>query len=312
MTLNPNRRFGLLGRNIQHSKSPLLWEAAYGTTHGTYELIEAENFIGSFEKTRDLDGFNITQPYKKDYYEMCHMMTDHVAYIKAVNCIRRDKTNEGQFIFNQENQQEGSILVGANSDVFAVICMQHIIHFGYYSLFDALSNLDPSKMVYRGSEERNLLDSKKATVTIIGAGGAGCAAADAFAMGEYDVYVWNRTQHKATELCNSYPWLNMYPLDDHHHTLVEYLPQSSIVVYALPVKDQSIISMIPDSAVVIEPNYANPCLNDRELYLGGDVWLLMQAIAGFEFLTGIRPNVNRMLEAFPINIPDRFVKLTKY
>ena len=55
-----------------------------------YELIEAK-IIGSFEKIRDLDGFNITHPYKKDYYKVCRMMTDHVAYTKAVNCIRRNK-----------------------------------------------------------------------------------------------------------------------------------------------------------------------------------------------------------------------------
>lgn len=130
-------------------------------------------------------------------------------------------------------------------------------------------------------------------------------------MANYEAYIWNRTQHKATEFCNNYPWLNVYPLDDHHYTLAEYLPQSSIVVYALPTNDQPIISMIPENAIVIEPNYANPCLNDRELYLGGDVWLLMQAIAGFEFLTGITPNVDRMLEAFPVNIPKRFVKSIK-
>ena len=57
---------------------------------GIYELIEAK-IIGSFEKIRDLDGFNITQPYKKDYYKVCRMMTGHVVYTKAVNCIRRNK-----------------------------------------------------------------------------------------------------------------------------------------------------------------------------------------------------------------------------
>ena len=45
-----------------------------------------------------------------------------------------------------------------------------------YSLFVALSNLDPSKRVHRGSKEHNLLDSMNRIVTIIGAGGAGCSS----------------------------------------------------------------------------------------------------------------------------------------
>ena len=53
--------------------------------------------------------------------------------------------------------------------------------------------------------------------------------------------------------------------------ITEYLPQSSIVVYALPVKDQSIILMIPDSTI--------------DIWLSGLIFTGMPVPAGLDALS---------------------------
>lgn len=60
------KRFGLIGNPISHSRSPLLFKAAYPDSYMSYELIEAGTLDESFDKfIHSFDAVNVTAPFKE-------------------------------------------------------------------------------------------------------------------------------------------------------------------------------------------------------------------------------------------------------
>ncbi len=82
-----SKKFGLLGRTLGHSWSPQIHGmlADYG-----YKLYEVEpDDLDRFLRETDLDGMNVTIPYKKDVLPYCAQLSDAARRIGSVNTLVR-------------------------------------------------------------------------------------------------------------------------------------------------------------------------------------------------------------------------------
>lgn len=81
------KRYGLIGKKLSHSKSAE-WFAEKFAREGikaTYELLEMEDLT----ELPDLDGFNVTIPYKELIISHLDDLSEEARQIGAVNCVRR-------------------------------------------------------------------------------------------------------------------------------------------------------------------------------------------------------------------------------
>ena len=84
------KKFGLIGKKLGHSFSPQIHAMLGDYEYRLYEL-ESEELIPDFIKTSDLDGFNVTIPYKQAVIPYLDEMTPAASEIGAVNTVcRRD------------------------------------------------------------------------------------------------------------------------------------------------------------------------------------------------------------------------------
>ena len=131
------------------------------------------------------------------------------------------------------------------------------------------------------------------TALVVGAGGAGKAAALAVKDMGMEVYFANRSSSAAKPFAQKigaeYVTLDHIPL---------LLPKADIVVYNLsmeiaPLKDVSLAGKI-----VFEANYAHPNLACKEskIYIDGRYWLYNQAIPAFRLFTGEEPDATAMAQ----------------
>ena len=72
-----------------------------------------------------------------------------------------------------------------------------------------------------------------------------------------------------------------------------------ILIYALPVKIDLVDTLPLEGKVVVEANYKDPCLKDRcaeagATYISGMDWLVGQAIEGYQLMTGLQPDAERV------------------
>lgn len=83
-------KLGLLGRNISHSKSPELYQQIYGINNVDYRLFDfdEETSIPRLDVLfKDLDGLNITAPYKEHFLSNVEIKDVVIQSLKAINCI---------------------------------------------------------------------------------------------------------------------------------------------------------------------------------------------------------------------------------
>ncbi len=98
-------RFGLIGRTLVHSFSPAIHNQIGDYEYKLYPL-EPEQ-VGEFVQTTDLDGFNVTIPYKKDVIPLCLDISERAKAIGSVNTMLRlpdgswygDNTDYDGFIY---------------------------------------------------------------------------------------------------------------------------------------------------------------------------------------------------------------------
>ena len=84
------KKFGLIGKKLGHSFSPQIHAMLGDYEYRLYEL-ESEELIPDFIKTSDLDGFNVTIPYKQAVIPYLDELTPAASEIGAVNTVcRRD------------------------------------------------------------------------------------------------------------------------------------------------------------------------------------------------------------------------------
>ncbi len=80
-------KFGLLGRKLGHSYSPILHKYFADYEYKLYEKEPEE--LDDFMRNNDLDGFNVTIPYKKDVIPYLCGMSDAAKKLGSVNTIIR-------------------------------------------------------------------------------------------------------------------------------------------------------------------------------------------------------------------------------
>ena len=104
------RRFGIIGRPLVQSASAKYFTAKFereglDCAFEQYELPSIEALPELLARVPELEGFNVTIPYKRDVMRYLDSMSDEAARIGAVNCVRR--TKDGR-------------LVGYNTDVIGL------------------------------------------------------------------------------------------------------------------------------------------------------------------------------------------------
>lgn len=89
------RRFGLIGRPLGHSASAAWFTAKFereGLTdcaYALYELPAIDALPGLLAEAPELEGFNVTIPYKRAVMEYVDSLSFDARMIGAVNCVRR-------------------------------------------------------------------------------------------------------------------------------------------------------------------------------------------------------------------------------
>ena len=87
------KKYGLLGRKLGHSYSPILHKYFADYEYLLYER-EPED-LDEFMRGNDLDGFNVTIPYKKDVLPYMAELSEAAAKLGSVNTVKR--TDKGWY-----------------------------------------------------------------------------------------------------------------------------------------------------------------------------------------------------------------------
>ncbi|KAJ7955028.1 Bifunctional 3-dehydroquinate dehydratase/shikimate dehydrogenase, chloroplastic [Quillaja saponaria] len=165
--------FGIIGKPIAHSKSPMLYNEAFKSVgfNGVFVHLlvdDVASFLQTYSST-DFVGFSVTIPHKEAALKCCDEVDPVAKLIGAVNCIIRRST-DGK-------------LIGYNTDYFGAIS----------AIEDGLRGKHNSSSI-TGSPLAGKL------FVVIGAGGAGKALAFGAREKGARVVIVNRTYERAREL----------------------------------------------------------------------------------------------------------------
>lgn len=92
------KKFALIGSNISYSFSPILHKTIFDhySINATYSIIDNSNLksILSLIKENNIDGFNVTIPFKEEIIPLLDHVSSEALSIGAVNCVKiiNDKT----------------------------------------------------------------------------------------------------------------------------------------------------------------------------------------------------------------------------
>lgn len=256
-------KFALIGNPIAHSKSPALFKAAYGEGEYTYSLLEAQTCKEAMQrfKNEGITGTNVTSPFKDEVME----------YISFPDRI-------------------SSLLSSANTVILKEGKL-HSYNTDYYGVKNTLEE-------YLSSTGNTLAEKgKPLSALVVGAGGAGKAAALAVADMGMEVYFANRSSHAAKPFAEKigaqYTPLSEIPL---------LLPQTDIIIYNLGMEIEQLKGVSLEGKVLFEANYAHPNMasSGASEYIDGRFWLYNQAIPAFRIFTGEEPCTKAMREVMGI------------
>ncbi len=273
-------KFGLIGHPIEHSLSPALFKAGYDGMY-PYDLIITEDFEEAYRIFLEgYDGINVTAPFKELALKKADILSEECQKIGATNLLI--KTAGG--------------IMAHNSDYLGVrIWIEEISRLASLTRNDREANRNDRETAQNDKEGRDI--EEKTTVLIVGMGGAGKAAAEAARSLGCEVILMNRTQYSD----------EIRPLGE----FKEAFKVADIVIYNLPVRlpeldwigKEDFIEGKPKN--ILEANYRNPSF-DKDLiqklegmhpqirYTGGETWLLLQALTGYEIFTGQKPDLEKM------------------
>ena len=245
-------RFGLIGHPLTGSGSPALFAKAYGGKW-EYDLIDEPEFEAAWGRfLADYEAVNVTAPFKTaafDRVAACGRLSEDAVAAGAVNIVVKE-----------------DVLAGYNSDYLGLKALLSAEDFGAGDV-----------------------------AVVAGFGGAGRAAAAAARALGMDVVVCNRTvAAPGGSFPGSVPPAQIRPLAE----LPVLAGVADIVIYTLPVAVPEVKGLLAVASagpsagsgtvpVVLEANYHSPCLeNYGGRYISGRRWLLEQARAGYEIMTG--------------------------
>lgn len=159
---------GVIGHNIQYTKSPLIhnyWYQKYGID-GVYVCFQSD--YDTFETSikgllsAGIVGINVTVPFKEHAFDLCQELSTEATRAKAVNCL----------LFKDNK------IIGHNTDGI-----------GFYN---ALLHLD------------NTIDLNHKSILIIGAGGAAASIISYLSQFKVKINLLNRTFNKAKLLADNF------------------------------------------------------------------------------------------------------------
>lgn len=248
-------KFALIGNPIAHSKSPALFKAAYPGSHHTYTLLEAPTCREAMERftQEGYSGCNVTSPFKDEVMQYVSLPDKISSTLGSANTII---SKEGR-------------LYSYNTD--------------YYGVKETLADFL--------KERECSLDGSTPTALVIGAGGAGKAAALAVCDMGMKVFLANRSSDAAApyaaRIGAEYIPLERIPL---------VLPQTGIIIYNLSMEIPQLKNADLAGKVVFEANYAHPNLasSNASCYINGRYWLYNQAIPAYRLFTGQEPCTSAM------------------
>ena len=255
------KKFGLIGHPIAHSLSPALFKAAYEGRY-PYDLIEEEDFEKAYRRFLDeYDAVNVTAPFKESAFAKADIITDDCRSVGATNLLV--KTAEG--------------VIAYNSDFLGV-----------------------RKWLMETSKK--IRHNDKVKVLVVGYGGAGKAATAAAESLGTDVTILNRTIKSD----------KMKSLDG----FCSEFRQADIMIYNIPAPIKELDMLSEEDCrggehqlqkFILEANYKNPSFTPELIknihksnpYIeltDGKIWLLYQAVTGYEIFTGETPDLKKMRE----------------
>ena len=254
-------KFSLIGNPISHSKSPALFRAAYVEGKHTYTLLEAPTCKEAMQRFKDegITGTNVTSPFKDEVME-------HISLPDRIS----------------------SLLSSANT----VICKEGKLH-SYNTDYYGVKNTLEEFLAAHGPAPAE----KRLTALVIGAGGAGKAAALAVADMGMEVHFANRSSHAAKPFAEKIG-AQYAPLSD----IPLLLPQTDIIIYNLGIEIEQLKGVSLDGKIVFEANYAHPNMagNGATYYIDGRFWLYNQAVPAFRIFTGEEPCTKAMRDVMGI------------
>ena len=271
-------KFGLIGHPIEHSLSPALFKAGYDGRY-PYDLIQTAEFEEAYSRfLEEYDGINVTAPFKELAIKKADILSEECQAIGATNLLV--KTPEG--------------IKAYNSDYLGVRLWIKMVSDGLKSVLPPWPQGEgPSTKSWEGFFSKHQIPC----VLIVGIGGAGKAAAEAARSLGCDVILMNRT------LYNN----EVRPLSGFR----EAFKAADIIIYNLPVRLPELDQLTHEDFIdgkpkhILEANYRNPsfdkelietlkAINPQTEYTGGETWLLLQALTGYEIFTGEKPDLEKM------------------
>ncbi len=113
-------KYALIGKNIQHSRSPEMYEKLLGhKVDYTFLDYENERDVERLDVLlRKFGRISITAPYKNHVFKNCNQVSDHAKELEAVNAI---KLKDG-------------LVMGTNTDALAFEEIYNEDYLGYYPI----------------------------------------------------------------------------------------------------------------------------------------------------------------------------------
>lgn len=280
--------YALIGNPISHSKSPALFKAAYRNSkekelrESTYTLIQKDNIIDALTcfLSGNYKGINITAPFKEQLFsqEVLELFNE-----KGYTFLP-DKISSflrcANILVKDDRQKE---LRSYNSDYMGVKSIIEIV-----------------------GKQKELKH-----IAVVGAGGAGKAAAMAVADCGIELSVINRTNMSSfctginTLFCrqNGAAHLASFCSINDYQAVSLILSRTDMVIYTIPKEAGNMREqLLANPQPLLEANYANPAFstlyNEKDLYISGKEWLLRQAVPAFKIFTGAEPCIESMRNTF--------------
>ena len=281
---------GLIGNPISHSKSPALFAAAYGTGKHSYSLIEAPTCKEAMKRFADegFTGTNVTSPFKDEVMEHVSIPDSITSLLGSANTIISSNGKLSSYntdYYGVKNTLQAFLHATGNTG--ASLCATTDIHPQLRNTKDPLCASAGTRL-----QSGNPLEHpKQLTALVVGAGGAGKAAALAVKDMGMEVYFANRSSHAAKPFAEKIG-AEYIPLD----SIPLLLPKTDIIVYNLSMEIDPLKDISLEGKIVFEANYAHPNLNNKgaHTYIDGRYWLYNQAIPAFKLFTGEEPCTTAM------------------
>ena len=109
--------FGLIGDNLSRSRSVELFDK-YVAPHNhnceyrNFELTDIGELTELLAEWPDIEGFNVTAPFKEDIMTYIDRLSETAARVGAVNCVKVEHDHDGNFILHGHNTDVDGFLVG--------------------------------------------------------------------------------------------------------------------------------------------------------------------------------------------------------